>query len=167
MANIEGIVANFHETVSRYLDNFFPNRYLARQAREVLARIHELHPDMSNQISENMVKSWIKGSKNVREGGKVVTRSAQKRSHYLAFTEALNIPKEISEMSWDFGIRSLRVGKIQEGRIVTGILRHLLLDPAAANQHKIDQAQVQELTEMAKSCTYTLVMIESREKSSQ
>jgi hypothetical protein len=159
----EQYVASFHETVMRHLELYFKFRYITQQARKILVRMINDNPAIEGQVNESMIVNWIKGSKSVSQGGRVESRSAQKMEHYLAFTDALRIPKEIAEAYWLYGIRSLRAGHIHEGRVVAGILRHILLDNAASVQYGIGSAQVEELLRLAASSTYMLGMIEIRD----
>jgi hypothetical protein len=163
MESVEQLVASFHETVTRHLELYFKNRYRVRQARAVLAQMISDNPALDGQVTESMVVNWIKGSMSVSQGGPVESRSAQKMAHYLAFTDTLRIPQEIAETYWLHGIRSLRAGHIHEGRIVAGILRHILLDPTASVQYGIENEQVEELFRIAASSTYMLGMIEIRD----
>jgi hypothetical protein len=149
----EAALRNYHRQVTALLERSFPKGSLTEKVRALRASILEANPKWKEDFPEEQaVRHWV----NLGRAAETVfdhlrPQAPLKEAHFAAFAKALGMSDLEASANWQRVILPIRNARRQDGRHLSEIYTHMLLQPESVMVHqKIGTQTIQMLYERAR-----------------
>lgn len=149
----EAALRNYHRQVKTLLERAFPEGSLIDKVRALRASILEANSKWMNHFPEEQaVRHWVNlGHAADTAFEDLRPQAPLKEAHFAAFTKALGMSDLEAAANWQRVILPIRNARRQDGRHVSEIYTHMLLQPESVMVHsKIRRQTIQMLYERAR-----------------
>jgi hypothetical protein len=144
----EAELRNYHRQVSSLLPREFPQGSLIERVRALRKRILDAHPKWSADFPEEQaVRHWVNlGQAADTAFDQLRPQAPLKEAHFAAFVRALGMSDFEAAAYWQRVIMPIRNARRQDGRHLSDIYTHMLLQPESVMVHsKLSRATIQML----------------------
>ncbi|BFO57293.1 hypothetical protein AVXHC19_40960 [Acidovorax sacchari] len=149
----EAALRNYHRQVKTLLVRSFPEGSLIDKVRALRAAILEANPKWKGDFPEEQaVRHWVNlGNAAETAFEDLRPQAPLKEAHFAAFAKALGMSDIEAAANWQRVILPIRNARRQDGRHVSEIYTHMLLQPESVMVHsKIGRQTIQMLYERAR-----------------
>jgi hypothetical protein len=149
----EEALRNYHRQVGALLDRTFPEGHLLEKVRALRRKILEIHPKWKDEFPEEQaVRHWVNlGQAAETAFDQLRPQAPLKEAHFSAFAKTLGMSDFEAAANWQRVIMPLRNARRQDGRHLSEIYTHMLLQPEAVMVHsKISRQTIQMLYDRAR-----------------
>jgi hypothetical protein len=144
----EAELRNYHRQVSTLLPREFPQGSLIEKVRALRGRILEAHPKwVADFPEEQAVRHWVNlGQAAETAFDQLRPQAPLKEAHFSAFVKTLGMSDFEAAAYWQRVIMPIRNARRQDGRHLSEIYTHMLLQPESVMVHsKLSRATIQML----------------------
>jgi hypothetical protein len=133
----EGALRDYHQSVLKALKLKFPGFELSDQARQLRATILEANEKLTKDFpAEQSVRQWIDLGSSPDTPFEVLRPQApRKEAHFAAFAGVLGFSKLEAAYYWSRVIMPVRNARRLDGRHVSDLYTHMLLQPESVMVH--------------------------------
>jgi hypothetical protein len=149
----EAALRNYHRQVKTLLERTFPEGSLIDKVRALRASILEANSKWKHDFPEEQaVRHWVNLGHAAETAFEDLRPQAPlKEAHFAAFAKALGMSDLEAAANWQRVILPIRNARRQDGRHVSEIYTHMLLQPESVMVHsKIGRQTIQLLYERAR-----------------
>lgn len=135
--SFENPLREYHKSIENALNRHFPGKNLLEQARKLRAAILTANPTLIKGFpAEASVRYWVDlGSSSETMFDRLRTQAPMKEAHFKAFATALGFSPLITAIYWQGVIMAVRNARRVDGRHVSDMYAHMLLQPESAMVH--------------------------------
>ncbi|AMO99570.1 hypothetical protein CAter282_1688 [Collimonas arenae] len=132
--NFESALRDYHQFISKRLQERFPGKTLTDQVRQLRESILEANPKLAKELPAALsVKHWV----NLGESADTPFENLQpqapmKKTHFVAFSQALGLSSLEAAYYWQRVIMPVRNARRLDGRHVSDLYAYMLLQPESA-----------------------------------
>ncbi|MDO9506593.1 hypothetical protein [Hydrogenophaga sp.] len=164
----EAALRNYHRQVTTLLERAFTERSLIEKVRALRRRILEANPKWSHDFPEEQaVRHWVNlGQAAATAFDQLRPQAPHKEAHFSAFAKALGMSDIEAAANWQRVIMPIRSARSSDGRHLSEIYTHMLLQPESVMVHsKIGRHTIQMLFDRAREglCTVEAIKPNSEE----
>ncbi|OOG58071.1 hypothetical protein [Polaromonas sp. C04] len=144
----EAALRNYHRQVNTLLERAFPEGHLIEKVRALRRQILEAHPKWKDEFPEEQaVRHWVNlGQAADTAFDQLRPQAPLKEAHFSAFAKALGMSDFEAAANWQRVIMPIRNARRQDGRHLSEIYTHMLLQPESVMVHsKISRLTIQML----------------------
>jgi hypothetical protein len=159
--SFEAALRGYHRIVSKKFDERFPAKSVAEQVRLMRTHILQAHPELAKEFpGAQAVRHWVDvDSVADKPFDQVQTQAPMHEAHFAVFAEALGIAGLEAAFYWQSVIMAVRTARRIDGRHVSDLYAHMLLQPESAMLNaNISAATIKKLFSKARD---NVVIIES------
>lgn len=133
----ESALRDYHQCILKALKTKFPSLKLADQVRQLRATILEANEKLAKDFpAEQAVRHWVNLGNSPDTPFEVLRPQApMKEAHFAAFAEALGFSKLQAACYWCRVIMPVRSSRRSDGRHVSDLYTHMLLQPESVMVH--------------------------------
>lgn len=149
----EAALRNYHRQVKTLLERTFPEGSLIDKVRALRTTILDANPKWKEDFPEEQaVRHWVNLGHAAETAFEDLRPQAPlKEAHFAAFAKALGMSDLEAAANWQRVILPIRNARRQDGRHVSEIYTHMLLQPESVMVHsKIGRRTIQMLYERAR-----------------
>jgi hypothetical protein len=149
----EAALRNYHRQVTALLERSFPKGSLTEKVRALRATILDANPKWKDDFPEEQaVRHWVNLGRAAQTAFDDLRPQAPlKEAHFAAFAKALGMSDLEASANWQRVILPIRNARRQDGRHLSEIYTHMLLQPESVMVHqKIRRQTIQMLYERAR-----------------
>ncbi|WP_288254413.1 hypothetical protein [uncultured Hydrogenophaga sp.] len=149
----EAALRNYHRQVTALLERSLPKGSLTEKVRVLRANILDANPKWKDEFPEEQtVRHWVNlGRAAETEFDDLRPQAPQKEAHFAAFAKALGMSDLEAAANWQRVILPIRNARRQDGRHLSEIYTHMLLQPESIMVHqKVRRQTIQMLYERAR-----------------
>lgn len=149
----EAALRNYHRQVTALLDKSFQRGSLTEKVRVLRANILDANPKWNDEFPEEQaVRHWVNlGRAAETEFNNLRPQAPLKEAHFAAFAKALGMSDLEAAANWQRVILPIRNARRQDGRHLSEIYTHMLLQPESVMVHqKVRRQTIQMLYERAR-----------------
>lgn len=155
----EGALRDYHKHVLTKLSTVWPGGVLSDKVRALRAAILEANPKWKDDFpAEQAVRQWIDlGQSEGTAFDKLKPQAPMKEANFAAFATALGLSKLEAAYYWQRVIMPVRNARRLDGRHVSDIYAHMLLQPESVMVHSgIKRQTMKMLFDRARESLATL-----------
>lgn len=133
----EGALRDYHRHILGKLSALWPAGSLSDKVRALRASILVSNPKWKDEFpAEQAVRQWVNlGQSEGTAFDKLKPQAPMKEAHFAAFTDALGLSKLEAAYYWQRVIMPVRNARRLDGRHVSDIYAHMLLQPESVMVH--------------------------------
>lgn len=133
----EGALRDYHQSILKALKTKFPGAKLADQVRQLRAAILQANEKLSKDFpGEQSVRHWVNlGDSSDTPFEALRPQAPMKEPHFAAFAGALGFSKLEAAYYWRRVIIPVRNARRLDGRHVSDLYTHMLLQPESVMVH--------------------------------
>ncbi|MDX7645112.1 MULTISPECIES: hypothetical protein [Aeromonas] len=133
----EGALRDYHQSILKALKTKFPGTKLADQVRQLRASILEVNEKLAKDFpAEQSVRHWVNlGDSPDTPFDALRPQAPMKEAHFAAFADALGFSKLEVAYYWRRVIMPVRNARRLDGRHVSDLYTHMLLQPESVMVH--------------------------------
>ncbi len=133
----ESALRDYHKHVLAKLSETWPSGALSDKVRSLRAAILTAHPSWREDFpTEQAVRQWVNlGQSEGTSFDKLKPQAPMKEDNFAAFAEALGLSKLEAAYYWQRVIIPIRNARRLDGRQVSDIYTHMLLQPESVMVH--------------------------------
>jgi hypothetical protein len=133
----EGALRDYHQSILKALKTKFPGAKLADQVRQLRAAILESNGKLAKDFpAEQSVRHWVNlGDSSDTLFEELRPQAPMKEPHFAAFAGALGFSKLEAAYYWRRVIMPVRNARRLDGRHVSDLYTHMLLQPESVMVH--------------------------------
>lgn len=133
----EGALRDYHQSILKALKTKFPGAKLADQVRQLRASILETNEKLAKDFpAEQSVRHWVNlGDSPNTPFDALRPQAPMKEAHFAAFADALRFSKLEAAYYWRRVIMPVRNARRLDGRHVSDLYTHMLLQPESVMVH--------------------------------
>ena len=133
----ESALRDYHKHVLAKLSETWPSGALSDKVRSLRAAILTAHPSWREDFpAEQAVRQWVNlGQSEGTSFDKLKPQAPMKEANFAAFAEALGLSKLEAAYYWQRVIMPIRNARRLDGRQVSDIYAHMLLQPESVMVH--------------------------------
>jgi len=149
----EAALRSYHRHVKTLLERTFPEGHLIEKVRTLRRQILETHPKWKGDFPEEQaVRHWVNlGQAAETAFDQLRPQAPLKEAHFSAFAKALGMSDFEAAANWQRVIMPIRNARRQDGRHLSEIYTHMLLQPESVMVHsKISRQTIQMLYDRAR-----------------
>lgn len=149
----EAALRNYHRQVKALLERAFPDGNLIEKVRTLRRTILAANPKWKDDFPEEQaVRHWVNLGQAAETAFEHLRPQAPlKEAHFSAFSKALGMSDFEASANWQRVIMPIRNARRQDGRHLSEIYTHMLLQPESVMVHsKIGRHTIQMLYECAR-----------------
>lgn len=149
----EAALRNYHRQVATLLERGFLKGSLTEKVRALRATILDANPKWEADFPEEQaVRHWVNLGRAAETAfDELRPQAPLKEAHFAAFAKALGMSDLEASANWQRVILPIRNARRQDGRHLSEIYTHMLLQPESAVVHqKIRRQTIQMLYERAR-----------------
>lgn len=164
----EAALRNYHRQVATLLERTFSERSFIEKVRALRRKILDEHPKWEDDFPEEQaVRHWVNlGQAADTAFDQLRPQAPLKEAHFSAFAKALGMSDFEAAANWQRVIMPIRNARRQDGRYVSEIYTHMLLQPESVMVHsKIGRKTIQMLYDRAREslCVVEAIIPNSEE----
>ncbi len=133
----EGALRDYHQSILKALKTKFPGAKLADQVRQLRASILEANEKLIKDFpAEQSVRHWVNlGDSPDTPFDELRPQAPKREAHFAAFAAALGFTKLEAAYYWQRVIMPVRNARRLDGRHVSDLYTHMLLQPESVMVH--------------------------------
>lgn len=142
----EAALRSYHRQVTTLLERAFPEGHLIEKVRTLRRHILETHPKWKDEFPEEQaVRHWVNlGQAADTAFDQLRPQAPLKEAHFSAFAKTLGMSDFEAAANWQRVILPIRNARRQDGRHLSEIYTHMLLQPESVMVNsKISRLTVQ------------------------
>ena len=134
--SFEKALRDYHLAILKSLDARFPGNSLSDQVRQLRSAILAGNPKLEKFPAEAAVRHWVNlGSSPDTPFDQLRPQAPMKEAHFRAFAAALGFDSLVAAVYWQGVIMAIRNARRIDGRHVSDMYAHMLLQPESAMVH--------------------------------
>lgn len=155
----EAALRNYHRQVTTLLERAFTKPNLIEKVRALRSRILEANPKWRQDFPEEQaVRHWVDLGQSAETAfDQLRPQAPHKEAHFSAFAKALGMSDIEASASWQRVIVPIRNARSLDGRHLSEIYTHMLLQPESVMVHaRIGRHTIQMLYDRARESLCTV-----------